>query len=363
MTQRRLIHLVPSNRWGGVQTYCRDICRYYHDQGWDVAAMTRNAIAIDTVFEKAGIRLLHAPMRGFFDLRSAFVLARELRSAPRDKTVVHVHHYRDGFTACLARILAKRPDVKIVSTRHSVRRGRDAYFFRKLYTAIDAHIFVSEMAFDRFYDTWEHHEFPIPKEKSFILHNSLYMPLDSPVSEPERGPVVALYHGPVVAGKGIETIIDALVRLRDIKMRLRITGPGNPDYLDSLRRRAMARGVMEMIDWNIGPNKAYLFIRESHFGLVPSIEREAFCFPSLRYMVFGRPQICTANGAQTEYLKNGHTALIIKPSDAAELAMAMRRLATDPELRRDMGKEAFREFAAHLSWQPFIKKLDKIYNI
>lgn len=362
MSQRpSLIHLISSNKWGGAQQYAFDICGHYHDAGWDVTAVTRDAKVVDNHFKEKGIKLTHAPLRGFFDPASAFILARQLKKQPRNCSYVHVHRYRDAFTVLLAKRLAGRPDIRVISTRHTVRRGRNSMLFRRIYNKINAHIFVSKTAFEHFRKSWPD-RLPMKENTVHILHNSINIPHRLPESEPDRGPLFALYTGPLVKGKGIETIIDAMASLRGMRLRLRIMGKGNPDYLDMLRRRAMARNVMEMIDWKTDSEASDIIISQSHFAVLPSVEREAFGLPNLRVMANGRPQICTPNGAQSEYLIPGETAIFTPPADAYSLADAMRRLATDAALRAEIGAKAFAYYSKHLSWQSFIARLTDIYK-
>lgn len=360
MEEKSLIHIIPSNKWGGVQNYALDICRHYLAEGWDVTAVTRNAVAIDSRFSEAGISLLHAPLGGFFDLSSAYTLARKLRTTPPG-SVIHTHRYRDAFTAVLAKKIAKRQDIRLVSTRHSVRRGRNSFLYRKIYKHVDAHIFVSQMAYDGFRHTLGG-EIILPEERVHILHDSIFLPQQEYISEPQSGPISALYQGSIVKGKGLETLIDAMAQLKGTRLRLRIVGTGNPDYLDMLRRRAIHRDVMDSIDWNLKQPAGIETCLETHFGVVPSIVKEAFSLESLRFMSAGRPQVATDNGAQKEYLKAGETAFLVPPGDASKLANAMRELASDRELRLRMGRCAYNEFTSHLSWQHFINALNKIYS-
>lgn len=355
-----LIHIIPSNRWGGVQTYALDICRHYRDAGWEVTALTRNAVGVDTPFAEAGISLWHAPVAGFFDPATVLALAHRLRMAPAGRVVVHTHRYRDALTAIIARSLTKRRDVRIVTTRHRVRAGRNTFLFRKIYSLVDAHIFVSKMAADSFLDALRGPK--LPAAKVHVLHNSLNLSPADHTLEPPRGPVSALYQGALMRGKGLETLIDAMALLKGSKMRLRIAGSGDPDYLDTLRARAMRRDVMESIDWNAKASPSLAACAEATFGVVPSAEPEAFSLESLRFMAAGRPQVATDNGAQREYLTDGHTALLIAPDNAEALADAMRRLGAEPDLRARLGDEALKEFNSHLSWPHFIDSLNKIYT-
>lgn len=356
-----LIHIIPSNKWGGAQTYALDICRHYMAQGWEVTALTRNAVGVDAPFAESGIKLLHAPVGGFFDVASAMTLARKLKTTPIGSTVIHTHRYRDAFTAMAAKKIAKRPDVKIVTTRHTVRRGRDTFIFRKIYYGVNAHIFVSEMAYQGFCNALKR-KIELPENKLHILHNSIYSAPTEILPEPEHGPVVALYQGALVKGKGLETLIDAMALVKGSKMRLRISGMGDPDYLDLLRRRAMQRDVMDNIDWSIKTTPSIEACSEAHFGVIPSSVREAFSLESLRFMAAARPQITTDNGAQCEYLEDGVNAFLIKPDNANELADAMLRLVKNPALRINMGNAAYQKFTTFLSWEHFINSLNKIYT-
>ena len=323
-------------------------------------AITRDAKVIDDLFRQAGVSLTHSPLRGFFDPASVLILARILRDVPRDRTYVHVHRYRDAFTVLLAKRLVKRPDVRVISTRHKVRPGRNSWLFRRIYDKINAHIFVSKAAFDSFRSTWRR-QLPMSLHTVHILLDSIKLPEMELQPEPTKGPIFAIYPGPLAKGKGPETIIDALTALKGKKIRLRIVGNGNPDYIDTLRRRAMVRNVMEMIDWKVTRDIPMELIMQSHFVVLPSVEREGFGLPNIRAMASARPQICTPNGAQAEYLTDGETAIFVPPADAYTLAEEMLRMATDAELRHTMGQKAYEYYAANMSWEWFVPKLTEIY--
>lgn len=358
----QLIHVVPSGHWGGVEQYALDICRHYHALGWDVTAITRDAQAVDSHFLEYGIPLRHALFGGYTDMGSIYMMARYLQALRRGRAIVHVHRYCDAFTVLTAKRLAKRPDVLVVVTRHCVAPGHNTWLFRRMCRKIDANIFVSQTVLDTFVSPWKHGRSPLPPERVHLLRNSLNLDGYTSAPPPSHGPVIALCHGTIVRGKGFETVVDALSTLTDIKLRLRIAGVGNPDYIDELRSRAMTRGVMDRIDWTIPAPDMRELIADCHFGVQASVQREAFGFESLRYMACGRPQVCVANGAQSEYLRDGFSAIFAPPADSAKLAEAMRRLATDPALRDSLGSNALADFSRYFHWDRFISALDSIYN-
>lgn len=358
--ERCLLHIVPSNRWSGAERYALDICRYFLSKGWRVEAYTRDAKVVDSLFAEAGVGLRHAPLQGLADPTTLLLFVRDFRDLP-EGAIIHTHRYRDALLAMVARRISRRSDLRIINTRHIVRRGRDSWLYRRMYRGLDAQIFVSEAACGRFLSTWRRRKLPFPKDRITVVHNSLYMVLGDMEPEPSKGPVVAMFHGPLVPGKGLETLIDALPRLKGLRLRLRIVGTGHPDYVDALRRRAQTRGVMEMIDWHKYTSDPHPLIREAHFGVLPSVVSEAFGLANLEYMANGRPQVCTGNGAQTEYLTNGTDALIVSPGSVEDLAEAMRRLASDAALRVRLGEAARANYQRGLAWSRFASRMEGIY--
>lgn len=357
-----LVHILTSNQWGGIERYAFDICRHYRDKGWDVGVLTRAARGVDRRFEEEGIKLFHAPLWGMSDFETVRILGKLLRKSTGDKVIIHAHGFRSTFSALLARKLSHRKDVKVVSTRHRVAPGSDSWLFRKIYKSTDVLLFVSELAKKSFLSTWHERSCPVDEEKMHVIHNSLNIrePIDTP--NELTGPVTAMFHGPLKSGKGLETLIDALSLLKDEKFRLRIVGSGKPDYQDILRRRAMARGVMDKIDWHRHVDNPLPFISESHFGVLPSVDEEAFGLANLEYMAVGRPQVASSNGAQPEFITDGREGFLIPPGNPVTLADAMKKLVDDQNLRNRMGERALATFNESLEWTGFISRLSEIYS-
>ena len=325
--------------------------------------LTRDTKDVDSRFQEAGISLRHAPLRDYPDFFSSIILRNMLRRIPQGEGIIHVHSYHDALTAIAARHMAHRPDILIVSTRHKARRGRDTWLRRRVYRAIDRHIFVSEFAKERFLSTWPAGNLPVPEERMHVAYNSLLLPDEylTRIDEPSKGPVTAMFRGRLKPGKGLETLIDALSLLKETRLRLRIVGTGDPDYVDAIRTRAQRRGVMERIDWIRRADDAIPLIRESHFGVFPSVEPEAFGMTNMEFMACGRPQISTLTGGQKEFLTAGVDVLEASPADARSLADAMHCLATETETRHRLGEAAAREYDNRLSWPIFADKIAEIY--
>ncbi|MDE5773748.1 MAG: glycosyltransferase family 4 protein, partial [Muribaculaceae bacterium] len=251
----------------------------------------------------------------------------------------------------------------IIATRHKSAPGKDNWLRRLIYRNLDAHIFVSRHALDTFLSSWPNGRFPFDSRNLFVIPNSRRdVPPRTP--EPDKGAITAMYHGIIRQGKGLEDIIRALHIIKHqrlAKLRLRIAGTGNTDYLDTLRHLAVQEDVLEMIDWSRNIDDPATLISKCHFGVLPAVTPEAFGMANMEYMMAGRPQITTFNGAQGEYLTPEESAVAVPPSDPVALAHAMARLAGNPDLRSALGRNAARKYDTGLDWQTFIINLTRIY--
>ena len=357
----RIIHVLSSVMWSGVERYALDICRHCRDRGDDVLVITRDARAVDDVFRRNGIAIRFAPLGGFLSYHAVKGICDVLAEST-ESTAVHCHSTRDAFAALTARRLLGGHDIRVVLTRHYVRRAGRSPFHRFVYRNVDHMVFVSEAARERFLSSWHWKgRYADDDINACVIHNSLNIELQPVCEEPAKGPVTAMYLGRLAPDKGLEDIIDALAMLKGRKLRMRIVGTGHPDYVDSLRRRALTGGVMHMIDWPRHKENTEDFIRMSHFGVLPSVGPEAFGLSNIEFMKEGRPIICSDNGAQPEYITQGKEGILVPPHDPHRLASEMERLAGSGELRRKIGMAARKRFESELSWKGFIDRMYGLY--
>lgn len=358
----RIIHVLSSVMWSGVERYALDICCHCRDHGDNVLVITRDARAVDDIFRRKGIEVRFAPLGGFLSYPAVKGICDVINESD-ESTAIHCHDTRDAFAALTARRLLGRHDIRVILTRHYVRRAGRSPFHRFVYRNVDHMIFVSKVAKDKFMSGWHWKgRYKDDDINAIVIHNSLNIELTPLVAEPSKGPVTAMYLGRLAPDKGLEELIDALVILRSMKIRLKIVGTGHPDYVDSLRRRALTAGVMHMIDWPRHKENTEDFIRMSHFGVMPSSAPEAFGMSNIEFMKEGRPIVCTDNGAQPEYISHGREGILVPPRNAERLAWEMRRLALSSEIRASIGKAARNRFESELSWPNFIKILYPLYT-
>jgi glycosyltransferase involved in cell wall biosynthesis len=131
-----------------------------------------------------------------------------------------------------------------------------------------------------------------------------------------------LYVGRLDERKGVATAIAALDELPEATLTIVGTGdarlpPHDRVHLAGARPRAELPRIYADHDAVLFP-----VLWDEPWGLVP-----------LEAMGIGRPVVATGRGGSGEYLRDGENCLLHPPGDAAALAAAIRRLASEPELR------------------------------
>ena len=89
-------------------------------------------------------------------------------------------------------------------------------------------------------------------------------------------------------------------------------------------------------------SKAEVFVVGSRF--------EGFCHPGLEALACGVPLVTTDNGGCREYAVDGETALVVPPDEPEAMAVAIKRLRGDPELRARLVTNGL-EVAARFDWE------------
>ncbi len=101
---------------------------------------------------------------------------------------------------------------------------------------------------------------------------------------------------------------------------------------------------------------------EAEVAVVPSLY-EGFSIPALQAMSCGVPLVATTAGALPEVVgRDGETALLVPPGDAAALARAIGRLLDDPGLRSRLSAAARRRAAERYSWEATARATADVYR-
>lgn len=160
-------------------------------------------------------------------------------------------------------------------------------------------------------------------------------------------PVRLLYAGRIAAEKGLIRLVDALQRLVEggEDVILDLAGPMAPGdgTLKQVLRAAETAGLGARVRY-LGSKP----VGEELFGLyrdadvyVLASDFEGFPRTIWEAMANGLPVVATAVGSIPDYLRDGESARLVPPRDAAALAAAIRDVIHDGELRRRLIRNGF----------------------
>jgi glycosyltransferase involved in cell wall biosynthesis len=154
--------------------------------------------------------------------------------------------------------------------------------------------------------------------------------------------------------KGLETLVDAFIRLRrDRSARrvvLRAVGVALPPdirLIDELKKRLRSEGMEGDVEFHPNVDRARKIELLSTFDVlsVPATYGESFGLYVIEAMACGVPAVQPSHGAFPEIAEATGGMLLCKPDDPASLAACLRQVIEDAPLRRrlsDAGHDSVR---------------------
>ena len=185
----------------------------------------------------------------------------------------------------------------------------------------------------------------------------------APLPEPPA-PVTAAYVGRMLADKGVPTLIDAVKRLRDrgVEMRLLLAGDCDTENPGSLTPEQLREFVGALgIQWLGHVSDIREVWRQAHFAVLAS-RREGLPKSLLEAAACGRAMVATDAPGCREVAIEGKTALTVPVDDVEALADAMARLTEDAALRQTFGKAARSLVEAEFSADAIGRQIVALYN-
>ncbi len=170
-----------------------------------------------------------------------------------------------------------------------------------------------------------------------------------------------LFVGRLESRKGVDVVLAAApeVLRRFPNWRLDIVGDDAIDggkYKAEFQARADVADIAGRVTFHgrVDEPELRAFYRDCAVLLAPS-RYESFGLVYLEGMMFGKPVIGGRDGGGPEVIADA--GLLVAPGDAAGLAQAMTRLASDADLRRSMGQAGRRRYEANFTAEATAREL------
>lgn len=182
----------------------------------------------------------------------------------------------------------------------------------------------------------------VPGIESTVRLEIAPLPVDLPLFEraatiPKVTPPRILFAGNLIAGKGVDVLLAAFATLRadGVDCRLKFLGEGV--LAEELRRKASALGVGDQVEWSpfVPMDRMPEEYGAATVVALPSrgARGEGMPLSLVEALVGGAAVVATPAGGVPEIIQDGESGLLVPDGDAPALAVALRRLITDHELR------------------------------
>ena len=185
------------------------------------------------------------------------------------------------------------------------------------------------------------------------------------VKDKDGQPITLLYVGYCTKRKGLEYLLDAMRKIRNIDITLDIVGDINiePNYVESLSNLIKTYQMQSKVFFHglVSSERLWKYYESADIFVLPSI-LEGFGISLLEAARFGLPIVSTKSGAIPELIRNRENGLLVPPEDPEALANAILELITNRELRGRIARKAWEESREDYSWETvgesFMKALE-----
>lgn len=354
-----IIHLISNKVWGGGERYVLDLARAQKADGHCVNVFSRRYHAVARPFIEDETHRGYLRLCGVFDIFTPIKLARYLRKLS-GTTIIHVHNFKDAYTALAARRLTNRKDIFVVATRHLVRPAKTDKSHLSTISNLDAIIFASELAKKEFCST-------LPTtfdcEHLYTVRNAIAIPPTLPLSKKsDESTPQLVYVGRLAAEKGVDILLEAMALIADRSWQLDIVGSGNPNYEVELEKQAHTLGIADRVHFKGYTDNVYTELTDADIAILPSRVPEACLLTIQEAYACAVAVVTTNNGAQPETVDDGTTGLLVNPESPRAIADAVTRLLDDRQLCSSMGQSGRLKLEQELSYKNFYEQIMAIYN-
>lgn len=364
----RVLQLIPLLALGGLETVALRLTLELAERVDRVAVAGRTGLpdshgapAIEGPLRDAGIPVYHLAStkpRPHVLFRAGVALAPVLRGERPD--VIHAHNPSAGATAAIARQLANRPEIGIVTTYHGVAPERLGLATRAMALASDVVVGVSPAA------TTALRAAGLRPERSATILNAVDVEPQRPRSAiraelgiPDDAEIVVTV-GRYAPEKNQALLLDALALLAPTRPNVYALIVGHGILEGDLRDRVAHLGLERA--HITGPRFDAIDVMAACDVFALSSDSEGFPLALLEAMSVGLPVVTTDVGGVRDAVADGVNGLVVPARDAQALADALTALLDHPGRGAELGAAAKRFVAEHCSVQAMVDGYLELYS-
>ncbi len=358
----RVLHLINGEHYSGAERVQDLLALRLPAEGFEVGFACLKPGRFPALRQSQAAPLWEVPMRSKFDLTIVTRLAQLVRR--ENYVLLHAHTPR---TALFGSIVARLTGVPFVyhvhspTARDSTRRlqNRANAVAERLAIASAAQLVAVSHSLGESMRRLVRRRVPIT-----VVPNGV--PEANPPARPRpQGQltlgVVALFR----PRKGLEVLLEALARLKAAQTPVRLRAIGGfetPDYETRIHALAEQLGVSEQIDWIGFVRDVPEQLRKLDVMVLPSLFGEGLPMVVLEAMAAGVPVVATRVEGVPEAIRDGQDGVLVKPGDAAALAVGIARLAGGQLDWAALRASALQRHATHFSDRAMAAGVARVYR-
>lgn len=170
-----------------------------------------------------------------------------------------------------------------------------------------------------------------------------------------KGTITIGFVGTLKPWHGLSILIDGWARLRASGVPARLLLVGDGPERGRIEAELGARGLAAHAELTgaVDPDQIPALLGRMDIGVAPYPAGEAFYFSPLKlyeYMAAGLAVVCSRIGHLSDVIHDDEDGVLVPAGDAAALARALARLASEPDRRLRLGRAARTRALAEYGW-------------
>lgn len=360
-----IVHTEASCGWGGQEIRILNESLGMLDRGHRITLLTPKSAKIHQAARDAGIRVEAMP----FEKKSiggVLELSRWLRENAVD--VINTHSSIDSWLTGLATLFPSNRHLPVLRTRHISAPVNQNFATRWLYLSSAKRVVTTGERLrldliDRLQGNGDHF-ISIPTGVNLERFNpATVRPRNQMRSELGIGEdafVVGII-ATLRSWKGHDYLLDAIEALIPAMPNLHLVIAGDGPRKKRIQERIETNGLKERIHMLGQRSDVEDLLGMLDIFVLPSYANEGVPQAVMQAMAMQLPVISTDIGAIGEAVIHDRTGIMVEPESGASISNAIQKLATDPQLRTELGENARAHIVQRFSFDGMIEGMEQVF--
>jgi glycosyltransferase involved in cell wall biosynthesis len=350
----KILHIDPERNWGGGEAQVLGLLSYLVERGHRNDLLTHPGSRLFRHSQALNVRTIPLIARNDLDLRAVPSLRRLIRR--EDYDIVHLHTKRAHALSLWLSHRSPRP--KYVVTRRMDYPESNTWYTRCLYNRkVDGVVAISQKIFELLIEAG------VNPDGIRLIHSGVdprpfAAAAKRPDGQSER--IVVGMAAVMEERKGHCVLLEAARRLKEQGCQISYRLAGEGSLKESLEEMTLQLGLKEDVHFLGFVADMPGFLASVDVVVLPSLF-EGLGVSVLEAMAAGKAVIASRVGGLPELVVDAATGLLVKPRDAAGLANAIAKLASDRTLIQSMGESGRERLKKNFTMEQMARKNEDYY--